>query len=219
MKKTNKQKFQELSRKEKVDYIWEYYKLHIIGGIIVIGIIASFLNIWVFNPPPKPAVSVNFMSTNIMTNVTEELEKELDDLIVTEEMGNKKVFVNTFVLGSPDPQMEMATQTKFAASVQAQELDVMIMDKDKFEELAKQGNMLPLEEILAQQDLDMLSEKLISLKSEEDNKEKIYGIDVSDNDKINEIMVGDSPKVMSIIVNSQKLGKSKEVIKWFLDIQ
>lgn len=219
MKKTNKQKFQELSRKEKVDYIWEYYKLHIIGGIIVIGIIASFLNIWVFNPPPKSAVSVNFMSTNLMTSVTEELEEELNDLIVTEEMGNKKVFVNTYVLGSPDPQMEMATQTKFAASIQAQELDVMIMDKDKFEELAKQGNMLPLDKVLAKEDIDKLSEKLISVKAEEETEEKIYGIDVSDIDKINEVMVGDSPKIMSVIANSQKLEESKKVIKWFHDMQ
>ena len=217
MGKTNKQKFQELSRKEKVEHIKEYYKWHIIGGIITIAIIASLLNTWVFNPPPKSAVSVNFMSKMILSDDVEELENQLNDIIVSEDMGNRRVFVNAFMLGSQDPRMEMAVKTKFAAKLQAKELDIMITDKDVFEELAKQGNMISLDKILDKEDIDKLSDRLIGVEVEELG-EITCGIDVSDNSTVKEYIAGDSPKIMSVIVNSQKIEESKKVIKWFLGL-
>ncbi|GMQ62924.1 hypothetical protein [Vallitalea maricola] len=219
MKKSNKAKFKELTRKEKVEYIWEYYKLHFFAGILVLIIVGSFLNIWVFNPPPKSAVSVNFVGSSIFADNTEPLEKELNPIIVTEEMGNKKVFFNTYIFGIEDPQMQMATQTKFVANISARELDVLILDKEQFDSLVLQGSMLPLDQVFSEDELNNLNDRLLKSKSEEDTNEQIYGIDVTDNEKIKTVMVGDSEKVIGVVSNTLKIEESKKVIKWFLDME
>ena len=219
MKKSNKAKFKELKRKEKVEYIWEYYKLHIFAGIFVLIVIGSFLNIWVFNPPPKSAVSVNFVGSSIFADNTESLEKELNPIIVTEEMGNKKVFINTYIFGMKDPQMQMATQTKFIANISARELDVLILDKEQFDSLVLQGSMLPLDQVFSEDELGKLTDRLLKGKSEEDTNEQIYGIDITDNEKIKTVMVGDSDIVIGVVSNTLKIEESKKVIKWFLEME
>ncbi|WP_113674248.1 hypothetical protein [Vallitalea guaymasensis] len=219
MKKSNKAKFKELKRKEKVEYIWEYYKLHIFAGIFVLIVIGSFLNIWVFNPPPKSAVSVNFVGSSIFADNTEPLEKELNPIIVTEEMGNKKVFINTYIFGMKDPQMQMATQTKFIANISARELDVLILDKEQFDSLVLQGSMLPLDQVFSEDELGKLTDRLLKGKSEEDTNEQIYGIDITDNEKIKTVMVGDSDIVIGVVSNTLKIEESKKVIKWFLEME
>ncbi|QUH30512.1 hypothetical protein [Vallitalea guaymasensis] len=219
MKKSNKAKFKELTRKEKVEYIWEYYKLHIFAGIFVLIVIGSFLNIWVFNPPPKSAVSVNFVGSSIFADNTEPLEKELNPIIVTEEMGNKKVFINTYIFGMKDPQMQMATQTKFIANISARELDVLILDKEQFDSLVLQGSMLPLDQVFSEDELGKLTDRLLKGKSEEDTNEQIYGIDITDIEKIKTVMVGDSDIVIGVVSNTLKIEESKKVIKWFLEME
>ncbi|MCT4687801.1 hypothetical protein [Vallitalea sp.] len=219
MKKSNKAKFKELTRKEKVEYIWEYYKIHIFASILVMIIVGSFLNIWVFNPPPKSAVSVNFVGSSIVSDNTESLEKELNPIIVTEEMGNKKVFFNTFVYGIENPQIQMATQTKFVANISARELDVLILDKEQYNFLLLQGSMIPLDKVFSEDELNKLTDRLIKGKSEEDTNEQIYGINVTDNEKIKTVMVGDSEKIMGVVSNTLKIEESKKVIKWFLDME
>lgn len=219
MKKTNKAKFKELTRKEKVEYIWEYYKLHIFAGIFVLIVIGSFLNIWVFNPPPKSAVSVNFVGSSIFADNTDPLEKELNPIIVTEEMGNKKVFINTYIFGMKDPQMQMATQTKFIANISARELDVLILDNEQFDSLVLQGSMLPLDQVFSEDELGKLTDRLLKGKSEEDTNEQIYGIDITDNEKIKTVMVGDSDIVIGVVSNTLKIEESKKVIKWFLEME
>lgn len=219
MKKSNKAKFKELTRKEKVEYIWEYYKLHIFAGIFVLIVIGSFLNIWVFNPPPKSAVSVNFVGSSVFADNTEPLEKELNPIIVTEEMGNKKVFINTYIFGMKDPQMQMATQTKFIANISARELDVLILDKEQFDSLVLQGSMLPLDQVFSEDELGKLTDRLLKGKSEEDTNEQIYGIDITDNEKIKTVMVGDSDIVIGVVSNTLKIEESKKVIKWFLEME
>ncbi|WP_304943850.1 hypothetical protein [Vallitalea guaymasensis] len=219
MKKSNKAKFKELKRKEKVEYIWEYYKLHIFAGIFVLIVIGSFLNIWVFNPPPKSAVSVNFVGSSIFADNTDPLEKELNPIIVTEEMGNKKVFINTYIFGMKDPQMQMATQTKFIANISARELDVLILDKEQFDSLVLQGSMLPLDQVFSEDELGKLTDRLLKGKSEEDTNEQIYGIDITDNEKIKTVMVGDSDIVIGVVSNTLKIEESKKVIKWFLEME
>jgi hypothetical protein len=215
MKETNKEKFKKLKRKDKIDYIWEYYKLHICAGILGIIVVWSLLNIWVFNPPPESAVSVNFMGDKIFSNNVEVLEDELNPIIVTEEMGNQRVRLNTFIFGE-DPQMQMAAQTKFAANVSARELDVIIMDKVQFDALVLQGSILPLDQVFSEDDMKSITDRLIRGKSEQDTNEKVYGIDVTDNEKIKTIMFGDHEKVMGVISNTLKIERSKKVIKWFL---
>lgn len=218
-KKTNKAKFQEMNGKEKREYIWEYYKLHIIFGAIGLFIIGSLMNTWFINPPPKTAVHVVFLGSGISADGAENLEKELNPLIVTEEMGNKKVFVSTYYLssdGTGDPQLDMATQTKFMANISASELDILVLDELEFKALAEtQQTFLPLDQILPEDMLASLEDKFIRLKGEEDTEEQIYGINVTDNTKVKSVAISEGKLTMGVVVNTQRREETLKTLKWF----
>lgn len=222
-KKTNKAKFQEMNRKQKVEYIWEYYKLHIIFGTLGLIFVGSLLNTWFINPPPKTAVHVVFMGTSISTDAAEVLEKELNPLIVTKEMGNKKVFVSTYYMspaGTGQPQLDMATQTKFMANISANELDILVLDEAQFKELATtQQTFLPLDQILPEDMLVKLEDKFVRLKGEEDTEDQIYGIDVTDNEKVRSVAVGEGKKIMGVLVNTVRKEETLKTLKWFFGME
>ncbi len=221
-KKTNKAKFQEMNRKQKAEYIREYYKLHIIFGAIGLFIIGSLCNAWFINPPPKTAVHVVFIGTDISSEGSASLEKELNTVIVTKEMGNKKVVVSTYYLesdGAEQPQMDMTTQMKFMANISASELDILVLDETQFKDLATTQQMfLPLDQILPEDMLVKLEDKLVRLKAEEDTEQQIYGINVTDNDKARSVAVVGGKKVMGVLVNTVREEEAIKTLRWFFDM-
>ncbi|MCT4598891.1 MAG: hypothetical protein N4A50_13565 [Vallitalea sp.] len=215
--KTNKEKYRELSKKQKKEYIWEYYKYHIVGIVSLLLIIGSLINTWFINPPAKAAVSITFMNKYINTDETDEIKNELVKLIITEEDHNKDVFINNYFLTDniENADLDMASNTKFMANISAKELDVIILNKEKFENLSAIGTFLELDKLMLNDDLDKIKDKLVKQKNIDTSKYGYYGIDVTDNEKLKSIM-GDGEKFMCIINNTTRLEESMKVINWFL---
>ncbi len=75
-----------MSKKKKAEYIWEYYKLHIIGVLVVICIIASFIHgqitkvDYVFN--------LTMLGNTVDTSKMTDLESKLTKVVVKD--GDKK---------------------------------------------------------------------------------------------------------------------------------
>ena len=73
-------KFTNMSSKEKVDYIWDYYKIPIIAVLIIIVSLVSFIH--------SQATKINYifnftvLSTTIQDDKKENFEKELTALLV-----------------------------------------------------------------------------------------------------------------------------------------
>jgi hypothetical protein len=215
--KTNKEKYRELSKKQKKEYIWEYYKYHIVGIVSLLLIIGSLINTWFINPPAKAAVSITFMNKYINTDETDEIKNELVKLIITEEDHNKDVFINNYFLTDniENADLDMASNTKFMANISAKELDVIILNKEKFENLSAIGTFLELDKLMLNDELDKIKDKLVKQKNIDTSKYGYYGIDVTDNEKLKSIM-GDGEKIMCIINNTTRLEESIKVINWFL---
>lgn len=215
--KTNKEKYEQLSKKQKREYIWEYYKYHIIGIISLVLIIGSLLNTWFINPPAKAAVSITFMNKYINTEETKEIKKELVELIIKEEDHNKDVFINNYILSNKleNAELDMASNTKFMANISAQELDVIILNKEKFENLAAIGTFLEIDELMSPDELDKIKDTLVKQKNIDDSKYGFYGIDVTNNEKLKLIM-GNEEKIMCVINNTTRREESMKVINWVL---
>ncbi len=61
---------------------------------------------------------------------------------------------------------------------------------------------MPLDQILPEDMLVKLEDKFVRLKGEEDTEEQIYGIDVTDNEKVRSVAVGEGKKIMGVLVNT-----------------
>ena len=142
-------KLREMSFGGKVKYIWEYYKLHLIGLILFLSILISLLNVWFFNPPAQPILTVAWSAGFIFDENIADLKNVLYEDII-DETKNETVEVMLLLPGAEeDPQMFMAYITRLMAMVAARQLDIFVLNPDQLLDHANNGFIMPMEDILA----------------------------------------------------------------------
>ncbi|HHX60392.1 MAG TPA: hypothetical protein GX707_06605 [Epulopiscium sp.] len=213
-------KFQKLTKKEKVEHIWEYYRFHILGGIIVVFMLSSLL-FEIFGPqPPKPVVNVVIMGMYAHDDENvEKFKKEIEDIIDNGEQG--KVEVNMFQVDwDSGSQMDMAMNQKLMLMFQAKEIDVMIIEENKYDSYIvnlEEGIYESLEDALElTQVLEDNKDKLVKRKLANDPQEKVYGLYAKDNIKLQSIGLKDD-YVVSIPTISQHKDNAFKTIKWLYE--
>ncbi len=213
-------KFQKLTRKEKVEHIWEYYRYHILGGAFTVFIVASLL-IQVFGPqPPEPVVSVVVMGVyvNDMDKI-EAFKAEIEDIIDNGENG--PVELNMFQVNweSTSP-MDVAMNQKLMLMFQAQEIDVMIVEKEKFNSYivnVEEGIYEPFEGVEEiRETLEANEENLVKRKLKGDTERRVYGLYSKGNEKLQKVGLGDD-FVISVPIVSDKKENAFKVIKWLYE--
>lgn len=134
--------FKELSFKKKISHIWEYYRWHIIGGIIGTLVLGSLI-ITVLTPQKKYSVDVvvagRLASDDTQPQVIEKFEKELDTSLNIASVD----FAN---MG----QLEMVMMQKIPLLIRTNELDILILSQDAYMSYLNQGGIemfMPLDTI------------------------------------------------------------------------
>jgi hypothetical protein len=130
-----------MSRKEKLQYIWDYYKLHIIGMTVLAAFVVSFI----YGQVTKISYVGNVA---ILGDVLEDskrvkLEKIITGLVVKEGEKRKQAFVEAYSMGKDQIGAQM--MQKFMIKIAAGDIDVIVLDKELFEELVKQEIFLSIE--------------------------------------------------------------------------
>ena len=137
-----------MSKKKKAEYIWEYYKLHIIGVLAVIFIVASLIHgqitkiDYVFN--------LTMIGNNVDENKKTDLEKQLTSIVIKDGEKKKQAIVDVIPLegsSKANASMSSISMQKFIAKISVGELDVVILDKGMFESFVKQDMFSRLDNI------------------------------------------------------------------------
>jgi len=141
-------RMREMTFKEKLQHIWEYYKLHLMAVAVILIIIGSIINVWLINPRQK---TVLFVAWNAGFAMHEQLTAVADVLAdeIVEDKKRETVEVSLFYAPASDPQSEMANTMRLTAMVAAGAIDVFILDNDMIAEYTERGLIQPLEEIVA----------------------------------------------------------------------
>jgi hypothetical protein len=145
------------SWRDKADYIWTYYKYHILGGLMGVLIIVYALNAFVINPAPKPYVAVGLYGGT--SAEADALKSALSD-ILPEGDESAGIVVYAFDFNNEDFEYAHAMRLQFDALLHAGELDLLIIGDENARDAA--GVFVPLEDILSGEGLDELSERLLS---------------------------------------------------------
>jgi len=141
-------KLREMNFKGKLEYIWDYYKIHIILIVIAIFVIFSFLNAWVFNPTPNTALFISWDGGFATDEQVDRLKTYLEERLIPEGK-REEVIITQFFFASDDPMSMMTEVQRTAAMIAAGMIDFFIVDPDLFEEYSRFGYFLPLDEVLA----------------------------------------------------------------------
>lgn len=191
---TEKEKLKELHGKKKREYIWDYYKIPIIGVLIVLFVISYMIY-------GRLTAKENILSvtcTNMLMN--EEQVAPLVNNYLTEYLelspSRYRVVADTSLLvgENDDPansEYAYTSQMKLTAYVSAGELDIMIMDEKGFEYLSARGFLQDLSEVFAEMD-PSLNETL---------KDSFVFQDVIIEDNSAEILMGSSDEYEAVIEN------------------
>jgi len=138
-------KLRAMNFTDKRQYIWEYYKLHLLG--LVVGIIAlvALLNTIFINPAPRDYLYIAWLGPPPAIGQLDALAEALQPLVP--EGLNEIVSIHSYV-ASIDPNMNMALQQRFATMVQLGAMDAILTTAEGVQELIDVLNWLrPIHEL------------------------------------------------------------------------
>lgn len=179
------EKFWEMQKsmtfKEKIDYLWYYYKLHFIiflfATISVTYLISGTVN------SKEAALNVVFIGESFNTEQLNQLNEKLDqELISEQERDSLKVTLQNINLNSEGGQQALAESQKFAAQLAAGSIDVLISDKQTFALLKEEGRALDLREATDLSNMNKEKHELITSESGQ-----VIGISTSNMGKIESV--------------------------------
>jgi len=122
----NRLKDKNLTTKQKIGYIRDYYTLHIVAVILGLAAVGWMLNHYIFNPPPRTFINISFYGGFVPDDLRVELAEHLTANLVHEDENYTAVVDNFFETG--DPQFDMALTQRMVAMVSARELDIFLMN-------------------------------------------------------------------------------------------
>ena len=137
------------------EYIWDYYKLHIIAGLIIAILVGNFLNDTIINPPARPVLTIAWMGPPLIEDASDAFSRSLSDLL--EDPAREAVNIANFTpIG--DMQFDIANSQRFAAMTAAREIDLIIAPYYYFEpdELGDGGHMMGIAGIFSFMDIKPL---------------------------------------------------------------
>jgi len=148
---TLKASFREMSLAEKAEYIWAYFKL----PIVLLVVAAAFLASTVYRQVTKKEVLL--YTAHINVTVGEDLEARLIGNFVPVTGADPKkaeVSLDAGLYLSDDPSVEnheysYASKLKLMASIEAKQLDVVLMNREGYDLVSQEGYLLDLDALLS----------------------------------------------------------------------
>ncbi|WHY02849.1 hypothetical protein [Neobacillus sp. DY30] len=166
MKQNLKAILAPMSPRQRLEYIWDYYKFHIIGTIAAIILLISFISS--IGDKKEIILNMTIIGQGVNPEGVSQLQEQLTNKLV-QDKGNKEVFVQflTYNKDSMDQASQAAIQ-KMSAEITLGAIDLLIVEKELFDEISSQpSSLVALNDIKGTDNL---------LKSDD----KVYGISASD---------------------------------------
>lgn len=205
-----------MTNKKKAEYIWEYYKLYIIGFLVIMLTVTWFVHNqvteidYVFN--------LTMVGNTITENKRSDFGSQLTNIVVKNENKKKQAFVNIIPFnGSNNISSTMSNQymQKFIISISFGEVDVVILNKDVFEYLANQDVFSRLDNMPGLNLTYIKNEKIKT--SGYNNTKAVYAIDAKNIKMLKYVGFDTHNKVISIISKSKHKDKAALALEWLLN--
>lgn len=147
----------------KLSYIWDYYKLYIIG--IPLALLLLLYTISAFSGSKDIPFSVYFINQDILIEEGEALEEALRNT-ASLSAATEDVYVDTSLTITPE-QPDFDSQMSFTASISGHTIDIMIGDEVFFNYYATMKAFADLKEFLPADLYEGLSPYIVTAENEE----------------------------------------------------
>ena len=235
-KEKEKKAFKEMTWRQRWEHIKEYYRWHIVLGLVALFLVGWALNHYVINPPKKASVNITFHSIEIDGMKAEALGESLQEVFPEFYDSDHEIEVIDVQVGLDSmgySEDEYASAMKIMAMMETRSIDLVIGDMTALSGDAYNSYLMPLTEIFTEEELEKIKEYgyvqedadscivEISPGDYDDRgnpirlEAKPFLIDISGNFEIRQIISGEATYA-AFAVNSTHIEEAKALFWYFL---
>ncbi len=207
-----KDKFKALTFREKIGFIFDYYKWHIICTIISVYLVGYFINIIWINPAEQPYVQAAIYGSFAPIEGLIQFEDKLNADYLPETARGDFLYVVENFYHDTNPQVSMALTQKFAALMVSKELDIIIAEEENFKGLMSEGYFSDLKTILTPEQFKQIENKTVEGEVVETGEKATYGIDISDNKLFESFDFRLKKPIIGFVCNTKRLYASVSTV-------
>lgn len=200
----------KLHGKDRLEHVWEYYKLPIAIILIIFYIISYMLYGQLTHK--ESVLYTAFVNVNAGEEVTTQLTSDfIDHLDLSPSKNRIYTYTGLYLTASEsNPYFEYtyASRTKISGAISANQLDVVLMNKEAFDVFSEAGYLCDLKSLLSRQAPDFYQKS-------EDIFVDPYGLDLSKTGFISEAGFDDIVYA-GIIENSSRKETAIEYLRYIL---
>lgn len=152
MKQRTKRDWKSLTTRQKIQQIWDYYKLPIFIACVLIYMLGY--TIYRHETVKEKVFYTGLINVAPGEDLTKQLYKDFEETIVTNPKKEEMEFYTGLYLTdntkSEFYQYSYTSQMKILAAIDAQQLDLVLMDKEAFDAFSQNGYLYPLDEFIAE---------------------------------------------------------------------
>jgi hypothetical protein len=208
---SEKEKLRDMSLKGRLEYLWEYYKLHAAIGAAVIGLIV-YIIYNIVTPDVVTQLHAAVINDPIGEEVWVQYETQFSDYLNLNPKTDRVLINNSFYFNA-ESQYAAEMQTALTTYVAAKELDLIIAPESYFSSYAYNEFMGKLSDELPTDIYSNLTDYMFLSDTESNPEKAVYGIYLNDTKLFKEnALVGD-PYILGIVVNSKHKENAVEFIR------
>lgn len=213
---TEREKLKTMNFKDKIWYIWSYYKWFFAGAAIVCFLISS-IGQAAYRMTFQTALHI--VAINGKENTETHMQEAAEDFHIWLGLGKKdRVTTETLFMHYEDAPNEytLANMTKLSTLAAAQELDVVIGDAETFDYYAPLGAFQNLSQTLPPDILESVKERLFYAVNE-NGETCACAIDISGTPFAEKNELSQKPALLGIMNSSQRSETALALIQYILN--
>lgn len=211
---SERDKLKSMSFKQKIEYLWEYYKLHFLGIVAAIAFLV-YVIVQIVTPNMVTLLHVALIDNTIPSSVIEEMK---EDMAKEFEISTpyEEVNINPMFTFAGDSQYSRNMREVFVTRVIAKEIDVVIAPLSEFQGYAYKGFMYRLSDVLPTDLYSSLTDHFYVFHQEDDPTESVYGLYVEPTSIYGQHHISnpEDPYVLGIIGNTPNQDNSIDFIRY-----
>jgi len=209
--KSEREKLRNMRPKERLDYLWEYYRIH---ALVTIGVIAllSYIIYTVATPDVKPQFYAALINNTVTEEELQQYREEFSEYLQLDPKKDSVEFNSSFYMN--DSFDSMNSKQVLMAYVAAQEIDVIIAPESEFSNYAFSGFFDKLSEQLPTNVYSSLTDHFYLTGTDDDPDQNAYGVYLTDTKLYKNKSVDGEPYVLGIVANAKHKENALEFINY-----
>ena len=222
--RTEAAKLREMNFTDKRQYIWEYYKLQIIAGVIILIIIGGLINTWFINPPKNNYLYITWQAGHLPSDILDSIAERLN--IIVENTDRYQVSVRSYVF-TGDPQMDQGLVVRLQALLSIGDVHVTIMDRQELETNLNRGMIRPVDDLISEARnsnpalAELLYEKVEMFNIQYEDDTIVYeamAINLQDAPLFTELEIITENLYLGIFVTSTRISETLKALAVIFDV-